>query len=165
MAEQKQSNEELLSRFSSSAEKWFALTSSLSQDDLDLSTEIDGWTIRQHIHHIAEDCDVWSMCIKKAIATPGVFVRFEGFPGNEAWAAALDYQNRKTKSAQDLIGAHRRYLAQLLAHFIDDWEGFVKITNAEGQTVAEMTVSAMVKMLTEHLLEHVEIIAKTKESN
>ena len=165
MAEQELSNAEILAHFRASAEKWFALTGSLSQAELDLSIEVDGWSIRQYIHHIAEDCDVWSMCIKKAIATPGVFVRFEGFPGNDAWAAALDYQNREVESALNLIESHRRYLAQLLAHFIDDWDGSVKITNAEGQTVGEMSVGKMVQMLTEHLLEHVEVIAKIKESH
>ncbi len=165
MAERELSNDEILSLFSSSAEKLFAFTRSLSKAELGLCSKVGGWTIRQTIHHIAEDCDVWSMCIKKAIATPGVFVRFEGFPGNEAWAAALDYQNREVESALDLIGAHRRYLAQLLEHFPDAWGRSVKFTNAEGKTVGEMTVCEMVKMLTEHMVEHVEIIEKAKDSS
>ena len=102
---------------------------------------------------------------KDRIATPGVFIRFEGFPGNEAWAEALDFQNREVESALDLIGAHRRYLVRLLEHFPGAWERAVKFTNAEGETVGEMTAGGMVKMLTEHTLEHVEIIAKALDNN
>jgi hypothetical protein len=36
----------------------------------------------------------------------------------------------------------------------------VKFTNAEGEIVAEMTVRKMVKMLAEHLIEHIETVEK-----
>jgi hypothetical protein len=165
MTEQTLSNDEILSLFTSSAEKWQSLVQSLSETDLDLLNEADGWTIRQIIHHVADDCDVWSMCIKKAIATPGVQVRFEGFPGNEAWAQALDFERREIVTAMDLIVAHRRYLTQLLEYFSDAWDRSVKLVNAEGEIVAEMTVGEMAKMLAEHMLEHVEAIEKTKRDS
>ena len=165
MTEQTLSNNEMLSLFTSSAEKLRSLVQSLSERDLDFRSEADDWTIRQVIHHVADDCDVWSMCIKKAIATPGVLVRFEGFPGNEAWAQALDFEQREILPAIDLIGAHRRYLAQLLEHFSGAWDRSVKFANAEGEIVGEMTVGEMVKMLTEHMLEHVETIEKAKRDS
>jgi hypothetical protein len=160
MAEMLLSDEQVLSLFTSSAEKLQALVRDLSEADLDILSEADGWTIRQIIHHITDDCDVWSMCIKKAIATPGVSVRFEGFPGNEAWAQALDFGSRPTGSAIDLLGAHRRYLVQLLNHFSKSWDCSVLIANAEGEIVGELTVRKIVYMLAEHMLEHVDTIEK-----
>ena len=162
MTEMTPSDEQILSLFATSAEKLQALVRDLFETDLEVLSEVDGWTIRQIIHHVADDCDVWSMCIKKAIATPGATVRFEGFPGNEAWAQALDFGQREIEPAIDLIGAHRRYLAQLLEHFSDLWDRSMKIANAEGEIVGEMTVREMAKMLAEHMLEHVGTIEKTR---
>jgi hypothetical protein len=80
-------DQQILARFIASAEQFQALVCDLPETALDAASAVDGWTIRQIIHHIVDDGDVWSLCIKKAIATPGVMVRFEGFPGNEPWAA------------------------------------------------------------------------------
>lgn len=162
MKEQKGSDEQILSLFLSSAERLWTQVQDLSEADLDLPSEPDGWTIRQIVHHVADDGDVWSMCIKKAIATPGVLVRFEGFPGNEAWARALDFEHREVGPALDLIKAHRCYLAHLLEHFSDAWNRSIRLANAEGEVVGEMTVREMVKMLTEHMLEHVETIERIR---
>ena len=162
MAEMTPSDEQILLRFTSSAEKLQALVRDLSETDLDALSEADGWTIRQIIHHVADDGDVWSLCIKKAIATPGVTVRFEGFPGNEAWAQGLEIGQRGIGPALDLIGAHRRYVAELVTHFSDLWDRSVKFANAEGEMVGEMTVRQMVNMLAEHMLEHVDAIEKTR---
>ena len=154
MAQQTQSDKEILSQFLSSAETLRNQTRSLPAEDLDASDEPGGWTIRQIVHHLADDGDVWSMCIKKAIATPGALVRFEGFPGNEAWAAGLDFDQRKIGRSLDLILAHRACLAEVLEHFAGAWDRSVRIANAEGQVVREMTVREMVEMLTDHLMEH-----------
>ena len=159
MAEQSASNEEILSAFTSSADKMQALVQNLSEPDLDLVSETDGWSVRQIVHHVADDCDVWSLCIKKAIATPGVMVRFEGFPGNEAWAQGLAFEQREIGPAINLMTAHRQYIAHLLTHFPDVWEQSVKFGDAKGDIVGEMTVRGMVKMLIEHMLEHVEAVA------
>ncbi len=158
MTEQKLLDEEIVSRFLLGAEKLRTLVENLPTADLDLRGEADGWSIRQIVHHVADDGDVWSMCIKKALATPSALVRFEGFPGNEAWADALDFNRREVGPALDLISAHRRYLAQLLEHFSDAWDRSVRLANAEGEVVREMSVREMVRMLTDHMLEHIDQI-------
>ena len=161
MSEQMLSDGELLSRFLSGAEKLHALVQGLSEEDLDLSPRPNAWSIRQIVHHLADDGDVWSMCIKKAIATPGALVRFEGFPGNEPWASALDFGAREIGPALDLITAHRRYLAEMLGHFPDAWDRSVRLADGAGEVRREISVREMVQMLTDHLLEHVETIERT----
>lgn len=158
MTEQALSNQEILARFTSSADKLHMLVQNLSEAELDFRPGEDDWTIRQIIHHIADDGDVWSLCIKKAIATPGVTIQFAGYPGNVAWGQGLDFDKRAVWTAVDLIRAHRRYLAQLLEHFSGVWDQSVKFSNAEGEIVGEMTVSQIVKMISEHMWEHVETI-------
>ncbi len=158
MSEQALSNQEILAHFTSSVEKLLALVQNLSEAELDFRTDDADWTIRQIIHHLADDGDVWSLCIKKAIATPGVTIQFAGYPGNEVWGQGLDFEKREVWTAIDLIGVHRRYLAQLLEHFSGIWEQSVKFSNAEGEIVGEMTIGQMVKMISEHMWEHVEAI-------
>ncbi len=85
MGRQKSTDEATLRRFINGGEELVALAEDLSEEDLALRSESDGWTVREIIHHVSDDGDVWSMCIKKALATPGALVRFEGFPGNEPW--------------------------------------------------------------------------------
>jgi len=158
MREQMLPDEETLSRFLSGAEKLRSLVKNLSETELDLSRRPNAWTIRQIVHHLADDCDVWSMCIKKAIATPGALIRFEGFPGNEPWADALEFDEREIGTALDLIGAHRRYLADLLEHFSAAWDRSVRLANADGEVVREMSIQDIVKMLTDHMQGHIEKI-------
>lgn len=155
MREGMPSDKEILSRFLSSAEKLQTLVRNLSERNLDLSRRPDTWTIREIVHHLADDCDVWSMCIKKAIATPGVLVRFEGFPGNEPWADALEFKRREIGTALALITAHRRYLAELLEHFSSAWDRSLRLANADGKVVREMSVREMVEMLADHMEGHI----------
>ena len=83
------SQSETLSLFASGADNLELAIRDLSETELDFSGTTGGWTIRQIVHHIADDGDAWSMNFKKALATPGAPIRFEGFPGNDAWAEAL----------------------------------------------------------------------------
>ena len=152
------SDEQSLLRFTAGADKLCALVGDLSPAGLDASAEPNGWTVRQIVHHLADDCDVWSLCIKKAIATPGAVVRFEGFPGNEAWAEALDFDRRDAAPALELIAAHHHYLAALLEHFPEHWDRSVKFANAEGEMVGEMSVREIAGMLAEHMDEHLATI-------
>jgi hypothetical protein len=59
-----------------------------------------------------------------------------------------------------LIKAHRQYLTQLLEHFSGAWERSVRLANAEGDIIREMSVREMVSMLAGHMREHVEQIER-----
>lgn len=160
MAQHKAGDGAILTSFVTSAEELAALVQDLSERELDLHREPGGWTVRQIIHHVSDDCDVWSMCIKKALATPGAVVRFEGFPGNEPWADALAFGRRDVGPAVRLIQAHRDYLAQILVHFGDAWDRSIGVANAEGEVVREISVREMVVGLADHMLEHVATIKR-----
>jgi hypothetical protein len=162
MAERTITNPKPLDLYLYSGERLLAATQDLTETELDTSSEPGGWTIRQIIHHLADDGDVWSLCIKKAIATPGASVRFEGFPGNEAWADGLGFERRAVGPALALITAHRAYIAHLVSDFPNAWERSVQFKDGDGEVVATMTVREMVGMLAEHLLEHVECIEKAR---
>jgi hypothetical protein len=154
------SKAEVTARFIESADCLGEILNSLPPQDLDCAERDGEWTIRQIVHHLADDCDVWSMCIKRAFATPGVTVRFEGFPGNEAWANGLDFHLRPIEPSLALIRAHRRYLADLFDYFSEDWERCIDIAGEDGKVAATLSAGQMIEMLTGHMLEHIDTIRR-----
>ncbi|MFC1996566.1 DinB family protein [Chloroflexota bacterium] len=114
--------EETLALFLSGAERLETILASLSAASLDLAAKPGEWTIRQMVHHLADDGDALSMPLKKAIAISGALIRFEGFPGNDVWANAMAFDKRDIANSVALIKAHRQVMAELARYFIDDWD-------------------------------------------
>ena len=141
----------------------------LTYDQLDLAADRDAspgtWTIREIIHHLADDGDVWSLRIKQAIASPGSRVNLGHYPGNESWAAALDFEDRDCQPALALISAHLAYLAELLTRFYNAWDRNVVIVDVLSGNEQSMTVLQIAQMLVEHLDEHLTQIGTIREYN
>ncbi len=154
----------LLTQFVSSADQLAAAVKDLSDKALDLSCAPDQWTIRQIVHHITDVGGEWNSCIIKAIATPGATVRFEGYPGNEAWANALKFQDRPIDKGLAHLKANYRFLADLLEHFPDAWDQSIVIRGDGGEAPATLRIREIIKMLTEHIQEHLGEIEAIKMS-
>jgi len=116
------------------------------------------WSIREVLHHLAEDCNVYAFIIERALATPDCKVFFGEFPGNQEWGKRLAFDERPVENARTLMHAHRGFLAGLVGHFPDRWENKVNFYNTEGEKIADSTVTEMLVMLTEHMQEHTEMI-------
>ena len=141
----------------------------LTYDQLDLSADREAypgtWTIREIIHHLVDDGDLWSMRINQAIATPGTTVRMEGYPGNERWAGALDFEDRNVAPAIKLIVAHCAYLMELLTRFANAWDKSIVVLDVASGTEREMSVLQIVQMLVEHMEEHMAQIEDIRAFN
>ncbi len=94
----------------------------VTEDQLDWTARDGGWSIRQVLHHLTEDGNVYTFIIERALATPGCKVFFGGFPGNEAWADSLGYDQRPIASAWDLLHAQNQFIAELVSRFPDRWD-------------------------------------------
>lgn len=129
-------------------------------DGLDWAENEGEWTVREVVHHVAEDCNVYTFIIERALATPGCNVVFGEFPGNQPWGKALAWHTRPIEPAHDLMHAHRSYLADLLTSLPDLWENTVHFKDETGKELAEQNVIQMVQMLTEHMDEHTQMIDK-----
>lgn len=149
-----------LDEFSIAADRFLALIEPLSEGDLDLREEPDGWSIRQIVHHVSDDGDAWAYQMKRALATPGAPAHFEGFPGNEAWAAALRFEDRPIGPDLVLIHAHNRAMAALAADFTDEWQRNVTFHDESGAQIGSVSVSDMLTFLTEHMQEHTQTITR-----
>ena len=161
-----QSREEALALFLSGAERLETALEGLTEASLDLSNAPGEWTIRQMVHHVADDGDAWSMPLKKAIATPGALIRFEGFPGNDAWAEAMAFEKRGIAASLGLIKAHRQVMAELARYFIDGWDSrCIVIFDEHGKEVQPVTLGQIISMVGEHLMHHVAAIEGIKKSH
>lgn len=149
---------ETLALLISGAEKLKMAVAGLSETDLDHSVGPGEWTIRQLVHHVADDGDAWCMHFKKALATPGVPIRFEGFPGNESWAKVLAFDKRPIQPALALVMAHRQLIKELAEYFPGAWEQHVTIVDSQGQALQDVSAQQMLQMLNEHLVEHLATI-------
>jgi hypothetical protein len=165
MTERTLSREDLIEHFSTGSDRLNALLNDLPASALDLSMGPGEWTIRQIVHHLADDCDVWCMALKKAIATPGVPIRFEGFPGNEAWVDALAFDKRPVEPALSLLKAHRQMMTSLLTYFPETWEHCVAIHDDQGRKVQDVSVGLMTRFLGEHVDGHIAVIQAIKHKH
>lgn len=158
---------ELLARFCSGSDRLIDLVSGLEDAQLDEAMAPGEWTIRQIIHHLADDGDVYSFILKKAMALPGTTVNMGVFPGNEPWANALQTSQRPVKAALHLIQAHRECIVELASAFPDRLDHSVTF-KAENEGEICFSVEAMIGMLSEHMEEHVStieaILAKSKHN-
>ena len=148
--------------FTSGADKLEKAVTGLSEKELDYSLTSGEWTIRQIVHHVSEDGDAWSMVFKKALATPGVPIRPGGFPGNEVWASALAFDKRPIQAALSLLKSHRSIIAELAVYFPGTWEHYVTYPDSQGKETKSISIGQIIRMLTEHLSEHLATIEVIK---
>ena len=155
-------NLKLIDNFTGALDDFEAELDRVPDSGLDWREEDEGWSIRQIIHHVAEDCNVYTFIIEQALATPGCKVIFGEFPGNDAWGEALDWGSRPVEASRELMRAHRAFLAELVGHFPDRWENQVHFYSgdSEDEIPARNTVGKMIEMLTEHMEEHTETIQR-----
>jgi hypothetical protein len=155
----------IIAQFLSSAEQFVAMVRNAPEAALDCSAGPDEWTIRQIVHHVADDADAWSFGLKKALANPGAPLRFDGFPGNERWFAALAFDRRPVQAALNLIEAHRQVMAELA-----EWasqgldEGCIEAFDDQGNSMGKWTAGQILEMLTAHLSEHLQTVQSILES-
>lgn len=134
-----------------------AVLADLPDGGLDWAEE-GGWSIREVVHHLADDGNVHFFIIERGLATPDCKVFFGKFPRNEAWADRLAFRERPVEAAFNLIKAQRRFLAELLYHLPDRWENKINFYNTDGEKITDRTAAEMLLVLTEHMQEHTEMI-------
>jgi hypothetical protein len=165
MPERTVSRAETLERFTTGAYRLQRAVRSLSQEELDLSERPGQWTIRQINLQLADDGGAWALPTKKAIAAIGALVRFEGFPGNEAWVLALAFDRRPVRPAVALIEAHRRVLAEMVGAIAGAWKRHVTVFDAAGREVQTLTCREIIGKLADHLCRHVDTIWKIRRTH
>ena len=152
------SQQAILDAFTGAMEELDRLLETVPEEGLDWAKSEDEWSIRQIIHHLTDDGNVYTFIIERGLATPGCKVFFGGFPGNEQWAERLDFSQRSVQAALNLMRAQRVFLSELLGRFPDRWDNKVGYYNESAEKMAERSVADMIVMLTDHMQEHLQMI-------
>jgi hypothetical protein len=160
-------NLKLLEDFTATLDAFEAELDRVPEGDLNWREDDEGWSIRQIIHHVTEDCNVYAFIIEQALATPGCKVVFGEFPGNDAWGEALDWDSRPVEASRELMRAHRQFLVELVGHFPDRLDNQVHFYTGDSdeEVPARNTVKKMIEMLTEHMAEHTETVKRIIAAN
>ena len=161
----KETQEKMINDFIHTLDNLNAVMAGVPEAGLDWRENKDEWSIRQIIHHLTDDGNVYTFIVERALATPDCKVFLGGFPGNETWANRLAYDQRPVELAIKLMRGQRAFLAELLRNFPDRWENKVRYHNESGELIAERSVREMITMLTEHLLEHVGMLQNILPAN
>jgi len=152
--------DELVSAFTGALDDFDAALALVPEAGLDWREGGEGWSIRQIIHHVAEDCNVYTFIIERALATPGCKITFGEFPGNEPWAERLGWDTKPVATALELMHAHRLFIAEMVSLLPDHLQNEVIYFNDEGKELGKGNVENMLKMLTEHMQEHTTTIRR-----
>jgi len=150
----------MINAFTGALDDLDTVLASVPDEGWDWAEKEGEWSIRQVVHHLAEDCNVYAFIIERALATPDCKVFFGEFPGNKAWGDLLAWNERPVENARELMHTHRKYLAELAGHFPERWENKAVFYNESGKKLAEQTVERMMVMLPEHMQEHISMIKK-----
>ena len=155
----------IIDEFTSALDDLDSVLADVPEEGWDWSEKEGEWSIRQIIHHLAEDCNVYAFIIERGLATPGCKVFFGDFPGNIEWSNLLAWNERSVEIARELMHAHRKFLADLAGYFPERWENKVMFFNESKEKIAEQSVEKMLVMLTEHMQEHVATVKKILKIN
>lgn len=160
-----QHQKQIMADFTNALDELDTLMDSVTEDQLDWRETAGEWSIRQVLHHLTDDGNVFTFIIERALATPGCKVFFGGFPGNEVWADQLGFNQRPVTHARSLIRAQHNFLTELVNAFPDRWENQVGYYNEAGEKQVDQSVENILVMLTEHRREHIAMIKNILAAN
>ena len=151
---------ELVAAFTGALDDFDVALKAIPETGLDWREGGEGWSIRQIIHHVAEDCTVYTFIIERALATPGCKITFGEFPGNEPWGERLGWESKPVEISLELMHVQRKFIAEMVSLLPDQLENEVLYFNDEGKELGKGNVENMLKMLTEHMQEHAATIQR-----
>ena len=138
----------------------------LSETNLDIGQSAESWTIREIIHHTADGDDIWKSFVKQAIGNPGGEFLLDWYwqlPQDE-WAKRWNYQARSIEPSLLMFRANRSHIVQLLRHTPEAIEKSLRIHWPKGGE-QEVSVGWVVKMQTQHVIDHVAEISKIRKAH
>lgn len=152
-----------INKFTQVANDFQTLAEKIPEGGMDWSEKEGEWSIRQIIHHLADDGNVYIFAIERALAVTADKFTFGIFPGNNTWADRLKFDQRPVTPALKLIEAQREFLAEMLGHFPQRWNNKIDFYDKDGKLVGSNTIEELIAGLTDHMQEHIEMIKKILE--
>ncbi len=155
--------EEALKKFAQGPDKLEATLADLSEADLDRQGAQEGWTIREIVHHLAdEDTMQATFILKMALLNSGTTFDISWHPGNRAMSETLNYTGRPIGLSFALFQANREHIVQMLSNLPPVWDRYVVFRLSPEEEV-KITIGEWIQRMAEHLQEHVSEIDKIRQ--
>src|SRR6185437_7655463 len=120
----------ILALYAAAPNELEAALAGLSEFDLDLSKEAGTWTIRQIVHHLADNDCLYLQWMKTALAQGSVYEQ-NWAADNDIIARTLAYTQRPIEPSVALFRTIRAHIAQVAQYIPDYWERYTQ--NKEGR--------------------------------
>ncbi|HUY75952.1 MAG TPA: DinB family protein [Ktedonobacterales bacterium] len=163
--------EETLAFFHQGPEALDDALAGLSEQDLDLApihstgqSDEGEWSIRQIVRHLVDGDDMWRTRLQVALHSPDNLYH-DWYRGNDLMAERLLYATLPLAPALALLRAGRAYAAQLVNNLPGAWERQFKMTRFGRTDPETISVGAIVRIMADHALEHVEEIRAIRRSH
>jgi hypothetical protein len=165
MSAQLMDPDELIANYGNCPSQLEAAIIGLSEINLDIGKNAEGWTIRETIHHIADGDDMWKLFIKRAIGNPNGEYAFDWYwqvPQDE-WANRWNYKERSIEPSLALFRANRSHIVQLLRHTPGAMEKSLRVRWPTKLGEQDVKVALVVEGQTQHVLAHIAEIREIRD--
>ena len=135
----------------------------LNENDLNLRSKPDEWTIRETVHHIVEANLIASNIIIAALATNGYNYDWTWVNPSKDWMHQVGYDTAKVEPGIGALQSLCRYISALLSSNRTVLKRKVKLNDSPGATRYEMTIENILQQEIEHADEHLKDIRETRK--
>jgi hypothetical protein len=145
----------LLKKYHQLPERLESALEGLSEKDLD--RRLEGWSIRQYVHHVVEGELLWQVNLRAIIGTSGIEfpMRWYFTLSQNEWAECWASDKRALEPTLALFRGSIRSLKELLRHIQpDEWKHFGRVTFPGSETERRFSVRDIVLMHIRHLDHH-----------
>ena len=126
----------------------------LSEADLELRAGTEGWSIREHVHHLVEANLVASNMIIAALATDGYNYDWTWVNPDKLWMHRVGYDTADIAPAIGTLAALCNYMSDLLRTNSGALTKKLNLNNAPGADRYVMTVENILQQEVEHANDH-----------
>ncbi len=166
MTKKDQNKKNILTKYADGPEMVLAAIVGLSDEQLDLKLTVDGWSIRQVVHHITDGDYLWKEFLLRAAGEPeqGFSLEWYWCLPQDDWVKRWSYAGREVQHSLELLKANRQHTLELLEHVPGLWEKCLLIPTRQGGQ-EKVSVAEVIEMQAGHVVGHVEDIQKIRQAH
>ena len=147
--------EEALQAYIACADELTSALSGLCEADLNRGP-VDGWNIRQIVHHIADGDELWKTCILLAMGNPDAEFHLAWYwdISQDDWAESWSYGQRKIGTSLARLRANRLHVVELLRQKPESWTYSARMHIPTQTEECRVSIADVVKSQTDHVQQH-----------
>lgn len=137
----------------------------LAENNLDLTLDGQGWSIRQVVHHVVDGDDLWQAGLLAALDGLAAFdLRWYWSAPQDEWARAWHYAARPVQAALDFFEANRQHAASILRAVPGAAQRCTPVQWPDGNR-KDIAVGDILEMQTRHVHGHCEDIRRVRQAH